>query len=406
MSAIVSVVVPAFNAALYLKQTLESIIAQSDRHYEIIVVDDGSTDETPLIAQQFGDAIRYIHQPNLGLSAARNTAIKNARAEVIALLDADDLWEPQFLERMIPFLNLHPEAAGVYCGFQYINSRGDVVGTPSLKVVPPELFHSKMVDDGNWLAPCGVIFRKRLAEQAGLFDESLHAVEDWDLWIRLSENRPFIGLPEALVKYRRHENNMTKDPERMINAIHQLTIKLHGPPDGDISKWAPAKRKAYGEHYLGGAISFFASGKMEKSVYYLIKVAEVSIGFTCSLYVWRRFARAFIPDEYQFDESFPDNWNVIDIKINELLGLFFQKTESSSWLNSYDSRIKGFAFLGLADEAGRAGELRHACRWLLKAIRSDIRMPFTRPAWGTVYRIFKVQFAMTSKISKTRKIYQ
>jgi hypothetical protein len=185
-----------------------------------------------------------------------------------------------------------------------------------------------------------------------------------------------------------------------------LTIKLYGPPDGDISKWAPVRRKAYGGHYLGGAISFFASGKMEKSVYYLIKVAEVSIGFTCSLYVWRRFVRAFIPDEYQFDESFPDNWNVIEIKINELLGLFFQKTESLSWLHSYDSRIKGFAFLGLADEAGRAGELRHAYRWLLKAIRSDIRMLFTRPVWGTVYRIFKVQFAMTSKISKTRKVYQ
>ena len=128
ISDFITVVVPAYNAELYLKQALESIFSQTYHNFEIILVDDGSKDDTPIIAQQYGDAIRYIRQSNRGLSAARNTAIKNARAEVIALLDSDDLWEPQFLERMIYLLNIHPEAAGVYCGFQYINSKGEIVG--------------------------------------------------------------------------------------------------------------------------------------------------------------------------------------------------------------------------------------------------------------------------------------
>ena len=100
ISDFVTVVVPAYNAASYIKQTLESVFSQTYRNFEVIVVDDGSTDDTALIAQKFGDRIRYIRQPNQGLSAARNSAIKNARADVIALLDADDLWEPQFLEKM------------------------------------------------------------------------------------------------------------------------------------------------------------------------------------------------------------------------------------------------------------------------------------------------------------------
>jgi glycosyltransferase involved in cell wall biosynthesis len=385
-SDFVSIIVPAYNAELYIKETIDSILAQTYCNYEIIVVDDGSTDNTPVIARQFGDSIRYIRQPNQGLSSARNTAIKNARAETIALIDSDDLWEPQFLERMIPFLNLHPEAAGVYCGFQYINSRSEVIGRPSLKIVPPESFHAAMIIEGNWLAPCAVVFRKQLLEDVGLFDESLHAVEDWDMWIRLSERSPFVGLPEALVKYRRHDSNMTKDPERMVKAIGQLTEKLHGSPQDDVALWSPHKKWAFSSHYRGGATSFFAVGRMDKSVDYLKKLIDVSPEFTCSLMVWRGFARANMPVEFQFDPSSHHDWSLIQANLDKLFTELNREKKHSSTLHQVYPRLKGFAFLAVADEAGRYNEPVQACKWLMMTVRADPRMLFARPFWGTMYR--------------------
>jgi len=404
-SELVSVAVPAYNAAPYLKQALESIFSQTYRNFEIIVVDDGSTDDTPLIARQFGDAIRYIRQSNRGLSAARNTAIKNALGKIIALLDSDDLWETQFLEKMIYQLNLNPKAAGVYCGFQYINSKGDVVGSPSLKTVPPELFHTTMVDEGNWLAPCGVVFRKRLAEEVGLFDESLRALEDTDLWIRLSEHWPFIGLQEALVKYRRHEGNMSKDPERMVTAMYQLTEKGYGPAEGDVTTWPLSKKEAFSGHFRDAAISYFASGRISKSVYYLQRLAEISPEYICSMHVWRGLARAHMPDEYQFESSPQHDWVLMQANLIKLLDQLDQKTDLSvSLSDDLYARMKGFAFLALADEAGRTRELARAYDWLRMGVRSYPRLLFARPFWGTIFRSIMVATTFSSQISKSKVI--
>lgn len=397
---LVSVVVPAYNAEQYLKQTLESALSQTYRKFEVIVVDDGSTDSTPLIAQQFGDSIRYIRQSNQGLSVARNTAIKNARGEFIALLDADDLWESEFLEKMVHKLKDHPEAAGVYCGFQYINSESEVVGKPSLKVVPPERFHSVMKYDGNWLVPCSVIFRKQLIERVGLFDETFHAVADWDMWIRLSEYGPFDGLQEVLVKYRRHEHNMSKDPVQMIGAIGQLMVKIHDTADGSLSTWPETKKRAFSDYYRGGAIRFFAAGRIQRSIEYLELLAGVAPDYACSLTVWRGFARALIPDEYQFEQFPPHNWKMIEVNYAELFRELDRQVSDSSNLHHINSRLKGFAFLALADEAGRMRELTWACAWLRQAVKIYVRLLFARPFWGTVFRSISVYFS-TVQITKS-----
>jgi glycosyltransferase involved in cell wall biosynthesis len=398
-SDFVSVVVPAYNAASYLKQALESIFSQTYRNFEIIMVDDGSTDDTPIIAQQFGDAIRYIRQVNRGLSAARNTAIRNARADIIALLDSDDLWEPQFLERMICHLDLDPEAVGVYCGFQYINSKGEIVGKPSLKIVPPELFHRTIISEGNWLVPSGVVFRKRLAEDVGLFDESISPVADADLWIRLSAYSPFIGLPEALVKYRRHEGNMSKDPERMLGASFQLNEKMYGPAEGDISFWPTSKKMAYSRHYWEAAERYLASNRIQKSADYLQSIAEISPEFLCSMHVWRSLARAHVPDEYKFDSSYQLDWALIQANFKELLSELAQKANYSVALYNLYPKVEGNAFLALADEAGQAGELGRAYNWLKMVIRAYPRLLIARPFWGTIFRSITTAIKIPSQNS-------
>jgi glycosyltransferase involved in cell wall biosynthesis len=387
----VSVIIPAYNAALYVRQAIESVLAQTYPDYEIIVVDDGSTDDTPVIAQQFGSAIRYIRQTNLGLSAARNTGIRNAQTAVIALLDADDLWEPEFLEVMLSLLAKHPQAAGVYCGFQYINAQGNVVGKPSLRVVSPEKFYYTQVYLGNWLAPCAVLFHRRLAEQVGLFDEALKALEDKDLWIRLSALHPFVGLPLALVRYRRHDSNMTADPQRMVKANYQLTEKIFGPPDDDLLSWPRPRVFAYTRHFQYAAIRYLAAGNIPQSASYLRRLYLLSSNNLCRMDIWRAFVRAHIPQEYQFSSSQAFNWPKVYADIESLLSELVNELDGP--ISQY-SKIKGTAFLALADEAGRNSELRKAYGWLWGAVRCSPQIIFSRPYWGVIWR------SLASKVNR------
>ena len=206
------------------------------------------------------------------------------------------------------------------------------------------------------------------------------------MWIRLSEHQPFIGLPEAMVKYRRHENNMSQDPERMIKATAQLMERQYGAAGGNVSAWSRSKKKAYCDYYLGAAIRFFAAGMIPRSVDYLQKLIRVSPDYPCSLFVWRGIVRAQIPIEYQFDPSPPHDWTLIQAKLMELLGELAQRLNHSSRSNDLYSKMKGYAFLAVADEAGRTGELGRASGWLKMAGQAYPGLVLARPFWGTIMR--------------------
>ena len=381
-----SVVIPAYNQAQFLADAIHSVMFQTYRDFEIIVVDDGSTDNTPQVAQQFGEAIRYIRQTNQGLSAARNTAIRNARAEIIALLDSDDLWEPNFLEKMTNLLNMYPEASGSYCGFQYIDAQGHIVGKPSLKVVPPELFHQTVIYEGNWLVPSAIVFSKQLVEQVGLFDITINPVADADMWIRLSAIRPFIGLPEALVRYRQHDSNMSKDPEQMVTADYRLKEKMFGPPKGDPSSWPRMKQHVYAQLFRYGTSRYLAYGSVEKGANYFQQLIEISPNLALDMGVWRGLARAHLPSEYQFDPDAQLDWTLAQRDVMALLGELAKRSTASFSFQKRLPRIKASAFLALADEAVRASDLSQARVWLSRALVSSPFVLLSRPYWGTLAR--------------------
>jgi glycosyltransferase involved in cell wall biosynthesis len=382
----VSVVIPAYNQAQYLGPAINSVLVQTYHDYEIIVVDDGSTDDTPIIAQQFQDAIHYIRQTNQGLSAARNTAIRKAQADIIALLDSDDLWEPQFLEKMVAHLNNHPEAAAVYCGFQYVDAAGQPVGQPSCKVVLPENFHRTIIFKGNWLVPCAVVFRRRLAEEVGLFEESIGPVADSDLWTKLSARYPLVGLPEVLVKYRRHDSNMTKDPSIMVTANLERISKMFGSSDGNLSSWSELKRGAYITAFRAGSINYLEFGDLSASANYFKQLLEISPSDALSMRGWRKVARAHLPVEHRGDPSNSLDWVLAEKDIFGLLGELSNETNTSEKLNCYYPLIKGSAFLALAEEAFQAKEHGRAYRWLWRIVLGCPRMLLRRPFWGTLAR--------------------
>ncbi|MBN1217553.1 MAG: glycosyltransferase [Anaerolineae bacterium] len=395
MNQLVTIVTPAYNAEVYIAQTIESVITQTYPHWEMIIVNDGSTDNTANIISQFKDPrLRYIYQENRGLGEARNTGICVARGEILAFLDADDLWDSKFLEKMVGLLNHHPEAVAGYCGFQYINSQGRPVGNPSLQVAPPKIFHKTLIHEGNWLVPCAVVLRKWSVEEIGLFDGSLWGVEDTDMWIRLSACHTFVGLSEILVRYRIHDRNMSRDPEHMMTGSHRLVEKRHGPPTGDVLSWPETKRLAYADLYCYGTWSYLAAGNISQSAAYFQQFFEIAPNMALGMAVWRMLARVHLPVEYRNDPTAPLNWEAAQRDIENLLDELDRRVVH---LGKQMPRIKGSAFLALADEAARAGELKRANSWLWHIAISYPRLLFSRPYWGTLIR--SIIYAKTGIIS-------
>lgn len=206
----VSVIIPTYNSARFIAATLESVFAQSYSDFEIIVVDDGSTDDTRAVLAPYLERIRYIHQPNNERSAARNHALAHAGGEYIAFLDSDDLWAPDKLERQVAVLDANPQASLAFNQARYIDENGRPVsfcgqtidGAPGSQVVVADF--SLPLLGGNVVAGGGsaAMARRWMLDEVGEFDLDLVQSEDWDMWLRLAQLGPFAYIPAPLTSYR------------------------------------------------------------------------------------------------------------------------------------------------------------------------------------------------------------
>jgi glycosyltransferase involved in cell wall biosynthesis len=229
---LVSVVIPTFNSAAYLVQAIESVLAQTYQGFEIIVVDDASTDNTESAIQHFGNRVCCIRQENGGPSVARNRAILRARGELIAFLDADDLWRPTKLARQVEYMDHHPEAVLVYTDF----TRGPQPGTNNQSRLqafkqrnPADAFHGLLEE--NFIATPTVMVRKIALAKSGLFDPALRGSEDLDLWLRLANelagsHRSFGFIDEVLVDVRQHEGNTSRSVDFIRDQIRAAQMML------------------------------------------------------------------------------------------------------------------------------------------------------------------------------------
>ena len=215
VAGMVSFVIPNYNHACYLGQAIASALAQTYPNVEIIVVDDGSTDDSRAVAGAFGDRIRCIYQQNAGLSAARNTGIRAAQGEYIALLDADDLVEPAYVERLLAALAEAPQAAGAYCGFRFVDQDNRPLNRVEQRITAPGALYSALLN-GNYWVPESLLARRSCYQAMGEFDSTLRACEDWDVWLRFSRHYALVGIDDVLVRYRVVTGSMSSDPRRML----------------------------------------------------------------------------------------------------------------------------------------------------------------------------------------------
>ena len=208
----ITVVVPAYNSMQYLPATLKSVFQQTYADFEIIVVNDGSTDNTEEYVLSLKDArLKLVVQDNQGLAAARNTGIAHATGEYIAFLDADDLWESTKLEKQLRLFQENPEAGLVYTWVAYIDEQGHQTGRIFKDCAEGRIWRELTIFN---IVRCGSVpmVRRACFETCGTFDRSLDsAVEDWDMWLRIAHSYDFLAVKEPLVYYRQRETSCSKN---------------------------------------------------------------------------------------------------------------------------------------------------------------------------------------------------
>ena len=210
----VTIVIPAYNAARYIGQALDSIKAQTFTGYEVIVVNDGSTDRVELeqVLNSHPLPIIYISQENKGVSAARNAAIKIGKGEFYAQLDSDDQWAPEYLEVQLAILRDNPDVAAVYPNATIIGDSSDVeVEFMKLSPSEGEVSFEALVRE-TCVVMTSVTARMSAIREVGMYDESLRSCEDFDLWLRLVKSGARMTYHRrSLVRYRRHQGSLSSD---------------------------------------------------------------------------------------------------------------------------------------------------------------------------------------------------
>ena len=243
---LVSAIVPTYNAERFLAQALDSALAQTFTDFEIVIVNDGSTDTSAAIAAAYAarhpHIVRVIHQPNQGLCHARNTALASARGKYFALLDADDVWLPHHLADCVALLERRPDLALVHADIERIDTNGKSLGraTRYWDRMTLDPFNALYLRREHVCCPTAV-FRREAIERVGSFDPQFNRLgcEDRDLWLRISDVARIAFIDDLHAQYRLHGSNMSANFDKMLQARIRLVDKF-----GSTVRGQPLRRRA------------------------------------------------------------------------------------------------------------------------------------------------------------------
>jgi len=267
----VSVVIPAYNYARFLGNTIRSVLRQDYHLFEVIVVDDGSTDDTRAVVRAIADErVRYVYQDNAGLSASRNTGVRNARFDYVAFLDADDEWAPGLLETiMAAFAALPPEFAMIASVYARMDADGGNRQNKRFRIsTDRELTARDYLMKNPAPLSSSVILKRRVFDECGWFDTALRSSEDRDMWIRVSRRYRTMLLARPLVFIRRHPSNMSKHADRMKANTRRVLNKAREA--GVVSKTnLPFWARVLAVYYFETAWTFYDEGRRAAALRYI-----------------------------------------------------------------------------------------------------------------------------------------
>ena len=259
---LISIIMPTFNRAHILGRSINSVINQTYHDWELLLVDDASSDNTSEIILSYNDnRIKYYtHSRNMGGNAARNTGLRHARGNYIAFLDSDDEWMPTKLERQLAIIDDRESEAGViYTGFSYINGNNQVIKKFVPKVngnIRPDIFHKNYIGTLSTLLALKECFR-----ECGGFDETLPSCQDWDLYIRISEKYKFVGIKETMVLF--HVDGVRISTNALKRALgHQIFLLKH-------FKEISSRKRYLSYHYYVIGVDLLYSNRFRVAQYFL-----------------------------------------------------------------------------------------------------------------------------------------
>lgn len=365
----ISVVVPTYNHARYVAEGVRSILAQNYANLEVLVVDDGSTDNTREVMAQFGEPVRYIWQANRGLSGARNSGIEAATGEYIALLDADDFWEPNFLATVLPILEADRTLGAVHTGSRFVDRDGKPLLQQNNVTVPADQMYDRLID-GEFFAADAVLVRRECFEQVGLFDEKLRASEDWDMWLRVARAFRFAGIPDALLNYRMHGENMSADPEHMMRYQLMVVEKHFGLADGRPETWPQDRQRAYAVIYYQVAQGYYLRGNSQRGQQYLRLTLEANPTLVTSPSLFYELGCA---DQPLGRRGASAQLNIAKNAATLLANLeaIFGQPDLSPRLRTYQRTTMAHAYLALGTLAYNSGQPALARKYLSQAVLKE-----------------------------------
>lgn len=378
----VSVIIPTYNRAGYLRQALDSVLAQTIRPAEIIVVDDGSTDDTAACIAAYGPAVRYLcHQGNRGIAAARNTGLQAAQGDLIAWLDSDDLWEPAFLARTTALLAEDATLDGAYTGLTMIDAEGTALRT-AIHVEPPAELYDAMVRD-SFLATASLVVRRRCYDQVGLFDPQFRICEDYDMWLRLAQRFRMAGIPEPLVRIRVHGSNTMADLQAVC-AARLAVAEKHFPASQADGSAARASRRACGYALRSVALRHLEAGQPEEGWRLFQQAVERYPAMLGRLDTCYELACADQPRGWRGDAASLD---LVAGGDDLLLRLEALLDHAPAEIRAWRWTALGNAHLALGMLSDQAGDWTLARQHLWRALRANPRLALER---GVVRRLAKL----------------
>ena len=251
----VSVIIPTYNCARYLTEAIDSVLSQTFKDFEVLVIDDGSTDDTGAVVSRYGAPVRYVRQENSGVAVARNRGIEESRGRYVAFLDADDTWFPCKLEQQLDAFDKNTGCRVCYSAFTVVDST----------LVPLYINRSdrrgSALEDlllrGNVVGSiCTVLAERSLFSAIGGFDTTLSQCADWDIWVRLAVHTEFLYIDEPLVTYRHHGNMMSNNAPLLESDSVRVLEKGFAMPGIDPSLRA-RRRLGFARNYMVLAGTYF-----------------------------------------------------------------------------------------------------------------------------------------------------
>lgn len=245
----ITVVIPTYNRADYLPKTLDSVLAQTYRDYEVVVVDDGSTDGTQHVLRGYAGLVQVVQQPNLGVGQARNTGISVAKGRYIAFLDSDDIWFPRKLELQVLALESDRDLKWVYSdAYSFDGETGQRLHLLSDSVKQHEGHIAERLILEDFIPSPTPVVARSVFDEVGCFS-NIQVVEDWEMWLRIAARYPIRRVPQALAGYRVHQHSVTRvqDP---LSHLRQRVQAIELAVAFDPRLYQPHLRRAVANQYL------------------------------------------------------------------------------------------------------------------------------------------------------------